>query len=154
MKHVDIYTDGSCRGNPGVGGWGAILVYGPHQRELSGGEAHTTNNRMELTAVIEALAALKEPCDVTLTSDSKYVIQALEEGWAVGWRSRGWKKADKSPALNSDLWERLLELMAYHRVTTVWVKGHAGHPFNERCDQLATDFADRMKEELRLLEEP
>ena len=152
MKHVDIYTDGSCRGNPGVGGWGAILVYGKHQKELSGGEAHTTNNRMELTAVIAALSALKEPCEVTLTSDSKYVIDALEQGWAVGWRSRGWKKADKSPALNPDLWERLLELMAYHQVTTVWVKGHAGHPYNERCDQLATDFADKIKEEQRLLE--
>ena len=152
MKHVNIYTDGSCRGNPGVGGWGAILVYGEHRKELSGGEAQTTNNRMELTAVIEALSALKEPCLVTLTSDSKYVIEALEKGWAEGWKQRGWRKADKSPALNSDLWERLLNLTHFHQVTTVWVKGHAGHPYNERCDQLATDFADRIKEELRLLE--
>ena len=152
MKHVNIYTDGSCRGNPGVGGWGAILVYGAHEKELSGGEAQTTNNRMELTAVIEALSALKEPCQVTLTSDSKYVIEALEKGWAEGWKQRGWKKADKSPALNPDLWERLLDLTHFHQVTTVWVKGHAGHPYNERCDQLATDFADKIKEELRLLE--
>ena len=152
MKHVDIYTDGSCRGNPGVGGWGAVLVYGTRQKELSGGEAQTTNNRMELTAVIEALSALKEPCDVTLTSDSKYVIDALEQGWARGWKQRGWKKADKSPALNPDLWERLLQLVDYHNVTTVWVKGHAGHPYNERCDQLATDFADKIKAELKLLE--
>ena len=152
MKHVDIYTDGSCRGNPGVGGWGAVLVYGTHRKELSGGEAQTTNNRMELTAVIEALSALKEPCEVTLTSDSKYVIDALEQGWAEGWKSRGWKKADKSPALNPDLWEKLLELIHFHRVTTVWVKGHAGHSYNERCDQLATEFADKIKAELKLLE--
>ncbi len=152
MKHVDIYTDGSCRGNPGVGGWGAILVYGNHKKELSGGEAQTTNNRMELTAVIEALSALKEPCEVTLTSDSKYVIDALEQGWARGWKQRGWKKADKSPALNPDLWERLLQQIDYHDVTTVWVKGHAGHPYNERCDQLATDFADKIKAEMKLLE--
>lgn len=148
MKHVDIYTDGSCRGNPGVGGWGAILVYGTHQKELSGGEAQTTNNRMELTAVIEALSALKEPCEVTLTSDSKYVIEALEKGWARGWRARGWKRADKSPTLNPDLWGRLLDLVDYHNVTTVWVKGHAGHPYNERCDALATAFADKIKCEL------
>ena len=148
MKHVDIYTDGSCRGNPGVGGWGAILIYGTHKKELSGGEAQTTNNRMELTAVIEALSALKEPCEVTLTSDSKYVIEALEKGWAKGWKARGWKRADKSPALNPDLWERLLALVDYHNVTTVWVKGHAGHPYNERCDALATAFADKIKGEL------
>ncbi|MBR7098004.1 MAG: ribonuclease HI [Clostridia bacterium] len=148
MKHVDIYTDGSCRGNPGVGGWGAILIYGTHKKELSGGEAQTTNNRMELTAVIEALSALKEPCEITLTSDSKYVIEALEKGWAKGWKARGWKRADKSPALNPDLWERLLALVDYHNVTTVWVKGHAGHPYNERCDALATAFADKIKGEL------
>ena len=152
MKRVEIYTDGSCRGNPGVGGWGAVLIYGAHKRELSGGEAQTTNNRMELTAVIEALSLLKEPCEVILTSDSKYVIDALEQGWAEGWKKRGWKKADKSPALNPDLWERLLELVHRHQVTTVWVKGHAGHPYNERCDQLATDFADKIKAELKLLE--
>ena len=152
MKRVEIYTDGSCRGNPGVGGWGAVLIYGTHKRELSGGEAQTTNNRMELTAVIEALSLLKEPCEVILTSDSKYVIDALEQGWAEGWKRRGWKKADKSPALNPDLWEKLLELVHRHQVTTVWVKGHAGHPYNERCDQLATEFADKIKAELKLLD--
>ena len=111
MKHVDIYTDGACRGNPGRGGWGAILVYGTIEKELSGGERETTNNRMELTAVISALQALREPCEVTLTSDSKYVIDAITKGWAVSWRAKGWRKADKSPALNVDLWEVLLGLL-------------------------------------------
>ena len=142
MKHVDIYTDGACRGNPGPGGWGAILVYGGREKELSGGEAHTTNNRMELCGVIAALSALKEPCEVTLTTDSKYVADAVNNGWAASWRARGWRKADKSPALNPDLWETLLSLLERHKVTFVWVKGHAGHPFNERCDRLATAFAD------------
>ncbi len=149
MKHVEIYTDGACRGNPGVGGWGAVLVYEAnghrHEKELSGGEDQTTNNRMELTAVIEALSALKESCRVTLTSDSKYVIDALTLGWAEGWRARGWKKADKSPALNPDLWEKLLTLTKKHQIEYVWVKGHDGHPYNERCDRLATDFADSLK---------
>lgn len=147
LKHVDIYTDGSCRGNPGVGGWGAVLVYRGHEKELCGGEKMTTNNRMELTAVIAALEALREPCEVTLTSDSKYVIDALERGWAEHWRSRGWKKADNSPALNADLWERLLGLMSRHRVRLVWVKGHAGHPYNERCDRLATAYADSLRQQ-------
>ena len=142
MKHVEIYTDGACRGNPGPGGWGAILVYGGKEKELSGGEAHTTNNRMELSGVIAALSALKEPCEVTLTTDSKYVADAVINGWAKGWRARGWRKADKSPALNPDLWEQLLQLLEKHQVTFVWVKGHAGHPYNERCDVLATTFAD------------
>ena len=142
MKHVDIYTDGACRGNPGPGGWGAVLVYNGTEKELSGGEPHTTNNRMELSGVIAALSALKEPCEVTLTTDSKYVADAVINGWAVGWRARGWKKADKSPALNPDLWEVLLDLLERHSVTFVWVKGHAGHPYNERCDVLATTFAD------------
>lgn len=142
MKHVDVYTDGACRGNPGPGGWGAVLVYGAHQKELSGGEAHTTNNRMELQGVIHALQALKEPCEVTLTSDSRYVIEAINNGWVYSWRAKGWRKADKSPALNVDLWEELLPLLEKHKVTLVWVKGHAGHPFNERCDALATAFAD------------
>ena len=146
MKHVDIYTDGACRGNPGKGGWGAILVYGTKTKEMSGGERNTTNNRMELTGAIEALSILKEPCEVTLTSDSKYVIEALEKGWAASWRARGWKKSDNKPALNPDLWEQLLRLTELHRVTTVWVKGHAGHPYNERCDRLATAFADSLKE--------
>lgn len=142
MKHVDIYTDGACRGNPGRGGWGAILVYRGVEKELSGGERMTTNNRMELSAVIAALSALREPCEITLTSDSKYVVDAVTKGWAKSWQSRGWVKPDKSPALNPDLWEKLLRLLDYHSVTFVWVKGHAGHPYNERCDKLATDFAD------------
>ena len=145
MKHVDIYTDGACRGNPGKGGWGAILVYEGREKELSGGEALTTNNRMELLAAIEALSALKESCEVTLTSDSKYLVDAIEKGWAVSWRAKGWKKADKSPALNPDLWEKLLALLEIHKVTFIWVKGHVGHPYNERCDKLATTFADSFK---------
>lgn len=142
MKHVDIYTDGACRGNPGRGGWGAVLVYRGVEKELSGGEPMTTNNRMELSAVIAALSALREPCEITLTSDSKYVVDAVTKGWAKSWQARGWIKPDKSPALNPDLWEKLLRLLDYHQVTFVWVKGHAGHPYNERCDKLATDFAD------------
>ena len=142
MKHVDIYTDGACRGNPGRGGWGAVLVYKGIEKELSGGEPMTTNNRMELSAVIAALSALREPCEITLTSDSKYVVDAVTKGWARSWQARGWVKPDKSPALNPDLWETLLKLLDYHSVTFVWVKGHAGHPYNERCDKLATDFAD------------
>lgn len=145
MKHVDIYTDGACRGNPGRGGWGAILVYGETEKELSGGERETTNNRMELTAVISALRALREPCQVTLTSDSKYVVDAVTRGWASSWRAHGWRKADKSPALNADLWESLLDLLEIHQVTFVWVRGHNGHPYNERCDALATAFADGLQ---------
>ena len=144
MKHVDIYTDGACRGNPGKGGWGAILVYGSTEKELSGGEAMTTNNRMELSAVIAALRALRESCDITLTSDSKYVIDAITKGWVYTWKKNGWKKADRSPALNVDLWEELLGLLEQHHVTFVWVRGHNGHPYNERCDTLATTFADSL----------
>ena len=144
MKHVDIYTDGACRGNPGKGGWGAILVYGGREKELCGGEPMTTNNRMELSAVIAALRALREPCDITLTSDSKYVIDAITRGWVYSWRSNGWKKADRSPALNVDLWEQLLALLEQHHVEFVWVRGHNGHPYNERCDVLATTFADSL----------
>ncbi len=144
MKHIDIFTDGACSGNPGKGGWGAILKYGNAVKELSGGEAETTNNRMELTAVIKALEALKEPCEVTLTSDSKYVIDAITKRWVYGWRSNGWRKADKKPALNVDLWERLLTLLETHTVHFVWVKGHAGHPENERCDQLAVQFYNNL----------
>ena len=136
-KSVELFTDGACSGNPGPGGWGAILRYKGAEKELSGGEESTTNNRMELTAAIEGLAALKEPCNVTLYSDSKYLVDAITKGWAVGWRSRGWRKADKKPALNVDLWQRLLDLLEQHQVTFVWVKGHAGHPENERCDRLA-----------------
>ena len=145
MKHVDIYTDGACRGNPGKGGWGAILVYNGREKELSGGEPETTNNRMELTAAISALSLLKEPCEVTLYSDSKYLIDGITKGWARSWKARGWKKADKSPALNPDLWDRVLTLVDTHKVTFIWVKGHDGHAYNERCDKLATDFADSFK---------
>ena len=137
MKTVPIYTDGACSGNPGPGGWGAILMYGSFKKELSGGEAHTTNNRMELTGVIAALEALREPCIVELWSDSKYVIDALEKGWAWGWKKRGWIKSDKKPALNSDLWETLLTLTQKHDVHYHWVKGHAENPKNNRCDELA-----------------
>lgn len=139
MKTVSIYTDGACSGNPGPGGWGAILCWNGLERELSGGEAHTTNNRMELTAVIRALQALKEPCIVELYSDSKYVVDALEKGWALGWQKRGWVKADKKPALNPDLWEQLLQLLQRHQVSYHWVKGHAENPYNNRCDALAVD---------------
>ena len=142
MKRVNIYTDGACRGNPGRGGWGAILVYGAKEKELSGGEPMTTNNRMELSAVIAALALLKEPCHVTLTTDSQYVVNAIEKGWLASWSKNNWKKSDKSAVLNVDLWKRLLELLEIHEVDFVWVKGHNGHHYNERCDKLATDFAD------------
>ncbi len=137
MKTVTLYTDGACSGNPGPGGWGAILMYGRHKKELSGGEASTTNNRMELTAVIRGLEALTEPCVVDLWSDSKYVIDALDKGWAKSWRARGWVKGDKKPALNPDLWERLLELCERHTVRLHWVKGHAENPHNNRCDEMA-----------------
>lgn len=138
---VMVYTDGSCLRNPGPGGWGAILVYGEHEKVLSGGEADTTNNRMELTAAIMALSALNRPCDVTLTTDSKYLCDGIGKGWAESWKKRGWKKADKSPALNPDLWDRLLTLCSTHNVRLIWVKGHAGHPYNERCDELAQNQA-------------
>ena len=140
MKQVEIFTDGACSGNPGPGGWGAVLRYNGREKELSGGESDTTNNRMELTAVIKALEQLKEPCKVILTTDSKYVSDGIGKGWAVSWQKNGWRKADKKPALNPDLWERLLELLKIHNVTINWVKGHAGHPENERCDELAVAF--------------
>ena len=132
MKQVEIFTDGACSGNAGPGGWGAVLRFGTVEKELSGGEPETTNNRMELTAVIEALSALKEPCAVRLTTDSKYVCDSINKGWVYGWKKRGWVKSDKKPALNVDLWERLLPLLETHRVELIWVKGHAGHPENER----------------------
>ena len=147
MKHVDIYTDGACKGNPGPGGYGAILVYGGQERELSGGEPSTTNNRMELMGAIAALERLREPCEVTLTSDSRYLVDAVTKGWAKSWRRNGWRTADKSPALNSDLWARLLELLEIHRVTFIWVRGHVGHPYNERCDALAVEAAGRFAKE-------
>ena len=137
MKTVTLYTDGACSGNPGPGGWGAILVYGARELALSGGEARTTNNRMELTAVIAGLQKLKEPCIVELYSDSKYVIDALSKGWAKSWKAKGWVKSDKKPALNPDLWERLLELTHIHSLSYHWVKGHADNPKNNRCDALA-----------------
>ena len=144
MKQVDIFTDGACSGNPGKGGWGAVLRYGNVEKELCGGAVDTTNNRMELTAVIEALSALKESCAVTLTTDSKYVVDAIEKGWVYGWQRNGWRKADKKPALNVDLWEQLLPLLKMHKVTFVWVKGHAGHPENERCDKLAVGYYNNL----------
>lgn len=137
MKHIDLYTDGACSGNPGPGGWGAILRYGGREKELSGGASGTTNNRMELTAVIEGLAALKESCEVCVYSDSKYVVDGIQKGWARSWKRNGWRKADKKPALNADLWDRLLTLLSIHSVRFVWLKGHDGHPENERCDQMA-----------------
>lgn len=137
MKEVTIYTDGACSGNPGPGGWGAILDYKGKRKELSGGEAQTTNNRMELTAVIEALNALKEPCNVTVITDSKYVSDGITLGWAAGWKKNNWRKKDKKPALNPDLWDTLLSLCEEHTVTFNWIKGHAGHPENERCDEMA-----------------
>ena len=135
MKTITIYTDGACSGNPGPGGWGAILEWQGHQKELSGGEAQTTNNRMELTAVLTALAILKEPCVVELYSDSKYVVDAIEKGWLYGWQKKGWIKADKKPVLNVDLWQQLLPLLARHDVRLHWVKGHAENEKNNRCDQ-------------------
>lgn len=145
MKEVTLYTDGACRGNPGPGGWGAILVFRGIEKELSGGEAYTTNNRMELTGAIEGLSALKERCRVDLVTDSKYLCDSITKGWVVSWKKRGWKKADGSAALNSDLWEKLLCLLDQHEVSFHWVHGHTGHPYNERCDKLATAFADTLK---------
>ena len=145
MKQVEIFTDGACSGNSGPGGCGAVLRYGSAEKELSGGAADTTNNRMELSAVIAALSALKEPCKVTLTSDSKYVIDAVTKGWAKKWQANGWVKSDKKPALNADLWEKLLALLEKHDVRFVWVKGHAGHPENERCDRLAVEQSMKYK---------
>ncbi len=140
MQIVDIFTDGACSGNPGPGGYGVILRAGDYVKELSGGEQHTTNNRMELLGVITALEALKFPCKVNVTTDSKYVVDGIQKGWAESWRANGWKKKDKKPALNPDLWERLLDLLKIHDVSFNWVKGHAGHPENERCDELAVGF--------------
>ena len=137
MKTVTLYTDGACSGNPGPGGWGCILEYNGHEKELSGGEKDTTNNRMELTGVIMGLRALKEPCVVELYSDSKYVLDALQKGWVYGWKKRGWVKSDKKPALNADLWEQLLTLIARHEMHYHWVKGHAENLKNNRCDELA-----------------
>ena len=143
MKTVSIYTDGACSGNPGPGGWGAILRYQGVEKELSGGEALTTNNRMELSAVIAALQALKEPCVVELYSDSKYVIDALDKGWARAWREKNWTRADKKPALNPDLWETLMDLTDRHEMRCHWVKGHADNEYNNRCDRLAVSEREK-----------
>ena len=134
---VTIYTDGACSGNPGPGGWGTILSARGVKKELSGGERSTTNNRMELTAVIRGLQALKRPCKVTVVTDSKYVADAVTLGWAKKWKAQGWMRNKKEKALNPDLWEELLTLLSIHEVTSSWVKGHAGHPENERCDEMA-----------------
>lgn len=143
MKKIELYTDGACSGNPGPGGYGAILRFGQVEKEISGGEAETTNNRMELTAVIEGLKALKEPCDVTIYSDSKYIIDAIEKGWAKKWEANNWMRNKKEPALNKDLWAQLLALLDGHKITLVWVKGHAGHPENERCDKMAVEESQK-----------
>lgn len=143
MTTVEIFTDGACSGNPGPGGYGAVLRYGNNEKEISGGAAETTNNRMELTAVIEALSALKYPCRVILTTDSKYVCDSISKGWARSWKKNNWIKSDKKPALNADLWEKCLSLLDIHDVTLNWVKGHAGHPENERCDRLAVAQRDK-----------
>lgn len=145
MKNVEIFTDGACSGNPGPGGWGAVLRFNNTEKEISGGAVNTTNNRMELSGVIEALRLLKEPCEVTICSDSKYVCDAITKGWAKGWQRNGWRKADKKQALNTDLWEPLLALLEQHKITVKWVKGHAGHPENERCDQLAVIACEKFK---------
>ena len=145
MKTVTLYTDGACSGNPGPGGWGVILEYMGHEKELSGGADNTTNNRMELTAVIRGLQALREPCIVELYSDSRYVIDGLQKGWAASWQKRGWIKSDKKPALNPDLWEQLLALTAGHEMRYHWVKGHAENPKNNRCDQMAVQQWEKIK---------
>ena len=143
---VIIYTDGACSGNPGPGGYGAILRYGSHEKELSGGEPMTTNNRMELLGVITALQALKRPCTVQLYTDSQYIVNAIEQGWARRWQANGWMRNKKEPALNPDLWQTLLDLLEIHQVTFHWVKGHADNPYNNRCDEMAVAESKRMKE--------
>lgn len=143
MKKVTIYTDGACSGNPGPGGYGAILMHNGHKKELSGGAARTTNNRMELMGVITGLEALKFPCEVELFTDSRYIVDAMEKGWAARWRAGGWMRNKKDKALNPDLWERLLKLCEAHRVTFNWVRGHADNEFNNRCDELAVVERDR-----------
>ena len=140
MKRVDVFTDGACKGNPGPGGWGAILRMGHHEKEISGGEAETTNNRMEMTAVIRALNALTEPCAVTIHTDSRYVIDGMTK-WLEGWKRKGWISASKQPVRNQDLWHDLIEAVLHHQIEWQWIKGHDGHPENERADRLASDAA-------------
>ena len=139
MKKVTLYSDGACSGNPGPGGYGAILVYNGIEKEISDGFENTTNNRMELLGVIVALEMLKEPCEVEVVSDSKYLCDAINMGWLENWQSRGWKKADKKPVLNVELWQRLVKMLEIHSVSFTWVKGHAGHEYNERCDKMAVE---------------
>ncbi len=146
MKKVELFTDGACKGNPGPGGWGALLRTGPHEKEMSGGEADTTNNRMEMTAAIKGLAALIEPCEVDVYTDSKYLIDGITK-WVHGWKKRGWVNASKKPVRNADLWPERIEVTARHKVDWHWVKGHSGHPENERVDRLASDEADRIMRE-------
>ncbi len=145
MKEVKIYTDGACRGNPGPGGWGCILVYGEHEKEMSGGEPVTTNNRMELLAAINGLSALREPCRVELCSDSKYLVDAVTLGWIAGWQRQNYRRGKKDEVKNIDLWEKLSSLLSLHDVNFIWVKGHDGHAYNERCDALATAAADSFR---------
>jgi len=145
-KEIELFCDGACSGNPGPGGWGTILRYKGREKELSGGEARTTNNRMELTALLEGLRAVKEPCRVTATTDSSYVADGINKGWARGWQRNGWVKSDKKPALNADLWEALLGELDRHEVAVRWVRGHNGHPENERCDRLAVEMVKKYKE--------
>ena len=147
MKHVDLYTDGACSGNPGPGGYGAILVYNGKEKELSEGFLETTNNRMEILGVINGLKALKEPCEVTVYSDSKYVVDAIEKGWLFQWEENGWRRSNKEPVMNPELWMELLVLMEEHEVSFVWVKGHNDHPMNERCDKLAVSATQKVKKE-------
>lgn len=146
MKKIEMFTDGACSGNPGPGGYGVVLRFGEHRKELFGGDPATTNNRMEMTAVIRGLQALKEPCEVTLTTDSKLIVDSITKGWVYGWKKRGWVKSDKKPALNSDLWEIIVGLLEIHKVEFVWVKGHAGHAENERCDALAVSGSKKAAE--------
>lgn len=148
MKKVEIYSDGACSGNPGPGGYGTILVYQGREKELFGAEKETTNNRMELMGAIAGLEALKEPCHVVLTSDSRYLCESINQKWVFQWEQNGWRKKDKKPALNVDLWERMLCQLRRHQVELHWVKGHAGHPYNERCDRLAVAAYTKIKENL------
>ncbi|MDH4399072.1 ribonuclease HI [Sphingorhabdus sp.] len=141
MKQLEIFTDGACKGNPGPGGWGAVIRYGKHEKEISGGDPDTTNNRMELSAIIQALKILIEPCEVKLHTDSRYVIDGITK-WIHGWQRNGWKNASKQPVSNVDLWHDLIEATARHQVEWIWVKGHNGHPENERADRLASDAAE------------
>ena len=145
MKTIKLYTDGACSGNPGPGGWGAILLYGPHKKELSGGEAQTTNNRMELLGAIRGLEALIEPCEVDLYTDSQYIVNAIEKRWVYKWRANNWMRNKDEPAKNPDLWQALLKLMDTHKVTFHWVKGHAENQYNNRCDELAVAESRKQK---------